>query len=99
MKNNALALVIVSLIAVSAARADVLDTQSEVISLPAFVVEATRVELPSADLSLSVESTLDAAARIADRTSDRALDRLKGRLSHGGRSYARGLQGRPRVRA
>jgi hypothetical protein len=99
MKNNALALVIVSLIAGSAARADVLDTHSEVVSLPAFVVEATRVDLPSADLSLSVDASLDAAVRIANRTSDRALDRLKDRLSHGGRSYARGFQGRPRARA
>ncbi len=99
MKNNTLALVIVSLIAVSAARADILDTQSEVIALPAFVVEATRVELPEAGLPLSVETTLDAAVRIADRTSGRALDRLKDRLSHGGRSYARGFQGRPRARA
>lgn len=99
MKNQFIASVIAFASVVSVSRADFSDTDSTVVSLPAFVVEATRVDLPSAEVRLSIEDTLKAVTRIADRTSDRAIDRLTERLSHGGRHYARGQFNRPRDRA
>ena len=99
MNYKIIALAISSLLVTSAVRAEVFDTDSAVVSLPAFVVEATRIDAPSAGLPLSIESTVNAATTFADRSSERALSRLKDRLSHGGRHYARTLAGRSRSRA
>jgi len=99
MKHSLLALAATALLATSSVRAEYLNTESDVISLPAFVVEATRVDLPSADLALSNDFALRSASAFADRASDRALDRLKARLSGGGRQLVRhpSAGGRPRA--
>jgi hypothetical protein len=98
MKNVLLALAATALLAASA-RAEYLNTEAEVISLPAFVVEASRLDAPSADLALSLNDTRVAATAIASQTSDRSLDRLKHRLPASGRHLARLLSGGHRPRA
>ncbi len=99
MKYSILALAISSLLAASAARAEVFIADSTVVSLPAFVVEATRIDLPKADITLSLDASLRAATTIADRTSDRALGRLKARLTGSGRQYVRHPSAGSRPRA
>ena len=99
MKHSILTLALASLLAAFAARADIFTADSAVVSLPAYVVEATRIDLPEADLPFFLDASLRAATTIADRSSDRALDRLKSRLSGNGRHLARHHSGSPRPRA
>lgn len=99
MKHVLLALAATALLVTSSARAEYLNTEAEVISLPAFVVEASRVDAPSADLALALNDTRVAATAIASQTSDRSLDRLKHRLPASGRHLARLLSGGHRPRA
>ena len=99
MNNKIIALAIAFLLVTSAIRAEIFDTGSDVVTLPAFVVEATRIDAPSAGLPLSFEGTVNAATTFAERSSERALSRLKDRLSNGGRHYARSHTGRSRSRA
>jgi hypothetical protein len=99
MKHSIIALATFSLLALSTSRADSVDTASDVVSLPAFVVEATRVDLPSAGLSADFDATVGEAAALAERASDRSLNRLRSRLAPGGRHFARGAGAPVRSRA
>lgn len=99
MKHSLLALAATVLLATASARAEYLNTESDVISLPAFVVEASRVDAPEAGLSLSLDESRLAATAIAERSSDRALSRLKHRLPGAGRHFVRHNSGGQRPRA
>ncbi len=99
MKHSIIALATLSLLALSTSRADSVDTASDVVSLPAFIVEATRVDLPSGELAADFDRTIEEATALAERASDRSLNRLRSRLAPGGRHFARGAGASVRTRA
>lgn len=89
MKKKTFALATIALLAFSTARAENLDTTQEVVTLPAFVVETSRLEVPSVQLGVDVNRTIREASTLAERTSGRSLNRLRAHLTPGSRHFAR----------